>query len=232
MLKSGIYKIINAASNKCYIGSSKNICERINSHFRDLRKNEHCNKHLQNAWNRYGEDFFSFDVLLYCDEDDLIFYENRAIGAFNTLDSAKGYNCVPAKRTTLTGSNYTEFRKRSAKTQKRVMQSVEARERISRANKGRVLSEETRARMSKARKGKKRPEEHMAGMIAANKTRRPSQKTRELWSRQRKGKRTGAESPCAKATTANGILYPTVIAATKALGISKTTYYRRLRGRR
>jgi len=36
----------------------------------------------------------------------------------------------------------------------------------------------------------------------------------------------------AKATMANGKLYPTVTVAIEALGISKTTYYRKLRGRR
>lgn len=232
MMNCGIYKITNIVSNKCYIGSSVTVRKRLSDHRRRLRKNQHKNLHLQNAWNRYGEIFFSFDALIYCDKSNLIFYEDRAIEAFNTLSSIKGYNHIPARRTDLTGSNYMEIRQKRAKTQKRVMQSLDARERISQANKGRVLSKETRERMSEARRGKKRSKEFCLKMSEINRGRVPSQKTREIWSGQRRGKMAGAKHPRAKTTEANGKLYPTVKAAMKAIGISKTTYYRRLRGKR
>ena len=229
-MKTGIYKITNIVNNKFYIGSSVNVRKRIVDHIRRLRSDTHGNPHLQKAWNKYKEEKFSFNVLLYCDKDSLIFYENRAIEIFNTLNSDKGYNCIPAKDTHLTGSNYEKIKYQRAETQKKIMQSVKARQRISQANKGRILSEKTRTRMSRARKGKKRPKEHTAGMLASNIGRIPSQKTKKLWSIQRKGKMTGAESPRAKATIMNGKLYPTVTAAIEALGISKTTYYRKLKG--
>ena len=232
MMNSGIYKITNTVNGKCYVGSSISIRKRIAEHRWELRKNRHQNFHLQNAWNKYGEISFLFSILIYCNKDSLIFYEDRTIEALGTLNNASGYNLMPARRTDLTGSNYTEIRKQKAETQKRVMQSVEARERISRANKGRILSEETRARMSRARKGKKRSKEFCLKMSKINKGRIPSQKTREIWSKQRRGKMAGAKSPLAKATTVDGTLYPTVTAAIEAMGISKTTYYRRLRGKR
>lgn len=61
--KSGIYQITNLVNFKQYIGSSKKLRSRKNSHFADLRKNSHHNQHLQNAWNKYGEDNFKFIIL-------------------------------------------------------------------------------------------------------------------------------------------------------------------------
>lgn len=49
----GVYKIVNIVTGQYYIGYSKDIKTRLNQHFRDLGKNEHCNKKLQNAYNKY-----------------------------------------------------------------------------------------------------------------------------------------------------------------------------------
>src|SRR6266581_53602 len=62
---SGIYKITCTANNRIYIGSALNLRERRRAHFGALRRNEHINKHLQNAWNKYGEQAFIFEVLEY-----------------------------------------------------------------------------------------------------------------------------------------------------------------------
>lgn len=59
----GIYKITNIINNKIYIGSSTDIKKRWHGHKYDLRKNKHCNTHLQNAWNKYGEDNFKFEII-------------------------------------------------------------------------------------------------------------------------------------------------------------------------
>jgi len=60
---SGIYKIINLVNNKFYIGSSINIYSRWSKHKNLLRKNQHKNKHLQSAWNKYTEDSFEFIII-------------------------------------------------------------------------------------------------------------------------------------------------------------------------
>lgn len=52
---SGIYCIINIKNSKRYIGSSKNIRQRLWTHRACLRHNNHENAHLQAAWNKYGE---------------------------------------------------------------------------------------------------------------------------------------------------------------------------------
>lgn len=62
-MNSGIYYIINIVNNKKYIGSSFDIKKRISKHFRQLSKNKHINKHLQNAYNFYGKENFSFEIV-------------------------------------------------------------------------------------------------------------------------------------------------------------------------
>jgi group I intron endonuclease len=65
---SGIYCIINLKNNKWYIGSSKNIRLRLWDHRSTLRHNNHDNPHLQNAWNKYGEEYFDYYIIERCDE--------------------------------------------------------------------------------------------------------------------------------------------------------------------
>ena len=59
----GIYKITNKLNNKYYVGSSTNMKLRVYNHFRKLRHGIHENSHLQNAWNKYGETCFEFQVV-------------------------------------------------------------------------------------------------------------------------------------------------------------------------
>lgn len=56
----GIYIIRNLVNDKIYVGSSVNIKRRFAQHKSTLRHNTHKNKHLQNAWNKYGEENFEF----------------------------------------------------------------------------------------------------------------------------------------------------------------------------
>jgi group I intron endonuclease len=74
----GIYKIINVVNNKFYIGSAVNLSRRRARHFSELRNNRHNNGKLQNAWNKYGEQAFTFVVVEELPEDaDILAAENR-----------------------------------------------------------------------------------------------------------------------------------------------------------
>ena len=55
---SGVYIITNLVNGKRYIGSSNDLYERSYSHIHHLQKQDHVNSHLQNSWNKYGEDKF------------------------------------------------------------------------------------------------------------------------------------------------------------------------------
>ncbi len=60
---SGIYKITNLVNKKFYIGSAVNFKIRFSTHISELNSNTHSNKHLQNAWNKYGKENFLFEIL-------------------------------------------------------------------------------------------------------------------------------------------------------------------------
>jgi group I intron endonuclease len=58
-----IYKIINLVNDKFYVGSTNNKKVRFRQHRKLLRGNRHHCKHLQAAWNKYGESKFDFLVV-------------------------------------------------------------------------------------------------------------------------------------------------------------------------
>lgn len=64
----GIYQITNLKNGNFYIGSSVNLYNRFHTHCTKLKKQLHSNKYLQNAYNKYGNNAFLFQVLEYCDK--------------------------------------------------------------------------------------------------------------------------------------------------------------------
>lgn len=73
--KSGIYcLIINNIIR--YIGSASDLESRKSNHSSNLRHNKHVNKKLQELFNIYGEDSFTFKVLEYCKKSDLYIRED------------------------------------------------------------------------------------------------------------------------------------------------------------
>lgn len=77
--KSGIYCILNIQNNKKYIGSSKNIWQRLQKHFSLLRNNKHENIILQNSFNKNGEDVFICFILREHNEENLTYLEQYYI---------------------------------------------------------------------------------------------------------------------------------------------------------
>ncbi|MCP1159471.1 GIY-YIG nuclease family protein [Bacillus infantis] len=98
MKEMGIYIIKNNLNEKVYIGSSKEIPTRIRTHIRKLRKNQHQNFHLQNAWNKYGESSFSISTVeIIKDIDNLIEREQYWVDFYNACNDSYGYNLIPPK---------------------------------------------------------------------------------------------------------------------------------------
>lgn len=76
----GIYFIQNKINNHIYIGSSLNIKQRFSNHKSTLRHNRHKNQHLQNAWNKYGEENFEFIIEQHLSNiESLLIRENKYI---------------------------------------------------------------------------------------------------------------------------------------------------------
>lgn len=92
---SGVYLIQNILNNKIYIGASISIYSRLCDHKVSLRNNVHTNKHLQTAFNKYGEENFIFETLEECDEEYIFSQENYWCNLLNSHNRKFGYNIDP-----------------------------------------------------------------------------------------------------------------------------------------
>lgn len=96
---SGIYIILNLDNKKVYIGSTRNIERRLIEHEIKLRKNNHQNSEMQLDYN-CGNRFIGYPITRveliqdnpYSKDDNLRFFEYKAIICFNSDNPDKGYN--------------------------------------------------------------------------------------------------------------------------------------------
>lgn len=90
---SGLYQIINLKNNKMYIGSAINLRRRIHKHYYELVTKTHNNKHLLNAFIKYGEECFSVNIfILNVDYKKLLQKEKEMILETDVITS--GYNMI------------------------------------------------------------------------------------------------------------------------------------------
>ena len=61
--KTGVYQIRNKANNKIFVGSTPDLNAAWNSHKFQLEIGAHRNKALQQDWNSYGAENFSYEIL-------------------------------------------------------------------------------------------------------------------------------------------------------------------------
>lgn len=87
-----IYYIINNETKERYVGQTINITRRKNDHFNKLNNNTHVNSKLQAAWNKYGEQAFSFEYNKYelQSKEELNVLERAFIQQFDSYNN--GYN--------------------------------------------------------------------------------------------------------------------------------------------
>lgn len=86
----GIYKITNTVDNTSYIGKSKDLKTRLRKHKYRLNHGIHHNKFLQRAWDKYGTEFFVFEILEECEIEELDIRETYYIYTYNSFH--KGFN--------------------------------------------------------------------------------------------------------------------------------------------
>lgn len=96
--KSGIYAITCNPTGKRYIGQSASIGDRWLTHRSHLARCRHANRYLQSAWDKHGQDAFSFDVLEYTasDRDALSSAEQAWVDRL-----APAFNLAPVAGSTL-----------------------------------------------------------------------------------------------------------------------------------
>jgi group I intron endonuclease len=135
-----VYKITNITNNKLYIGSTVEYNVRKLHHIRCLKNNTHRNNLLQNAWNKYGEENFKFEILEEnVDTNLLLSREQHFLDTYKPYNRKIGYNINP-----VAGSNLGFKMPESAK------------EKLRNINLGKKHSLETRKKISEVQKGKKR----------------------------------------------------------------------------
>jgi group I intron endonuclease len=192
-----IYKITNKNDNKFYVGSAQDLQRRWRKHKESLRANRHHNKHLQNDWNKHGEEAFRFEILEEIKEDhELIEAEQKWLDLTLACDRTIGYNIEPTAGSRL-------GRKQTEATKKKISEafsgekhpfygktlSKEHREKISRSNKGKIawnkgkklspLSEETKRKMSQKLSGRPVSNETREKISKSLKGHQVSEETRE-----------------------------------------------------
>ncbi len=123
---TGVYTITCKLTSKIYVGCGKSIQARFNWHRTLLRRGKHPNQRLQNAWNKYNEQMFDFEVLEECEESYMFSQEHYWSVMLNSAHRDYGFNIRPTHPYDCK------------------LFSQESRDKISKANKGKVVSLETR----------------------------------------------------------------------------------------
>jgi len=175
---SGVYKITNTVNNRFYIGSSKNIESRIRAHKASLRRRDHRSKFLQRSYDKYGLEYFKFETVIICSEDNLLFYEQLLIDSlkpdFNNskvAGSTRGYKATDETRALQSkvwkDRGMTDAQKQhiinmssANKGKKKPPMTEEQKIKISESLKGRKMTLESSIKKSEATKGRKKTEEH------------------------------------------------------------------------
>jgi len=146
---SGIYSITNTVNWKRYYGSSVNVWGRQRQHWHTLRAGTHRNRHLQAAWNLYGEAVFVFAMVEEVPAENLVAVEQ------SYLDSnTDGYNLSRDAECAPRGLKWSEESKRRMSEVRKGKKLSEAHKRaLSEAGKGRRATAAQRAAASKRMKG-------------------------------------------------------------------------------
>jgi group I intron endonuclease len=152
--QGGIYMIHCSGNGSVYIGKTNNFNDRFKTHRSKLRLNKNDpNTHIQNTYNKYGEDSFSYTPLVSSGTEifriQLEQYWSDLM--IDSLGRDKVMNKGECVESPMLGKSHTD----------------EARQKISSKSKGRKHTEEARARISNTKTGKKRTPftaEHCTGI--------------------------------------------------------------------
>lgn len=160
---SCIYLWHNTKTDTIYIGqTSKTFEHRKRQHINNLRADRHANRHLQRAFNKYGETAFEVDTLEEIDnpailEDAEYFWINyfRSIGA-------ELYNIAPVGKSLRGVKRSDEYKQKVGAKKKQDWQNPEYREKVVSAMKAapkskRIYTEEDRQKRRERFSGENNP---------------------------------------------------------------------------
>jgi group I intron endonuclease len=180
----GVYQIVNKVNGKKYIGSSVNIKARWRTHKHCLRHGNHCARHLQSAWDKYGEQSFAFEIVEECPEDLLYAVEEKYIHQWDTCNPDCGYNnedIADGRRlvTAATRRKLSEVKKgfRHTEQSKRLirealvgkpMHTEEFKEHLRKINTGKKMPTEAVEKMRQKLIGRHQPQEVIDKLVVAH----------------------------------------------------------------
>lgn len=127
-----------------------------------LNRHEHTNNHLQNAWDKYGEENFRFEILEQCEIRDLNRREKYWIDYYNSNDNQNGYN-LRIDPFSNRGLKWTEHQRKVMEEKcndpdgwyKNHSIPIETQEKAWTANRNRIWTDEDRKRQSEILTGTK-----------------------------------------------------------------------------
>jgi group I intron endonuclease len=205
-MNTGVYEIL-CASGMRYLGSTRRDFEqRWATHRRQLRQGIHASPQMQNAWNKHGEDAFTFRVIELVEKEKCIEREQFHLDAavpgtlFNHARIAAG-GCGPHTPETRLKMSKTRERQADAnRGQKHEPHTDETRRKISEAiaRRGEEAEKLRHQRIGDANRGQVRgpPSAETRRKISEGQVNRPpcSPETRQRMSEAHKGKTRGPHS--------------------------------------
>ena len=147
---SGVYKITNKINEHSYIGSSIDIYKRWITHKWYLNRNKSHNIAFQRAWEKYGAEAFDFSILLICDKENTVMYEQVYLDYYKPEYNIAIDALCPNKGRALS----EEHKRKIGEANSKHKMSEEQKEFLRQFHVGVPISEETKRKMSESRKGK------------------------------------------------------------------------------
>lgn len=167
-----IYQIRHIESGKVYVGSAAEPRKRYAIHLTLLRKGRHHSRYLQNAWNKYGEDAFVFEIIepvLFV--EDLITREQYWIDGLRASERKYGFNVRLSARSNIGIKKTDEQRTAMSDITKAQFTDPEKRATASAAQRARYAKPEERVKASIQAKAQRADPEYRARQSALAKAR-------------------------------------------------------------
>ncbi len=124
-----IYKIENLINKKVYIGQTiQPFQKRKDAHIYELRKGTKTNRKFQNAWNKYGEENFKFEVIERCRKSELNHRERYYVNKYNSY--CNGYNLTTGGQKNFKHSHNEGTKEKLSKIGKILWKDEEHREKM------------------------------------------------------------------------------------------------------
>lgn len=183
---SAVYKIVNTVSGKLYVGYTTDFRRRMSQHLFRLREGKHHSKHLQAAFDKYGEGAFKFLLIEEVERAQAVEREQFWIDTLGTCNPTVGYNkakvghnpgCPHTVRAKTLMSEQRRGRpaterqiaanRKIADSKRGLKRPPEVVEKVAAALRGRTVSAETRRKISEINTGRRHTEEAKAKIAAA-----------------------------------------------------------------